>query len=302
MKANSKFNTLKKRYSRIKNLKIKDSKNKKVIKTVEPSLYKTWEIVEYKKPYFKNPIIIEGMPGIGNVGKISMDVLIEQTKAELIMSFFSNQMPSSVFVTEDNLIALPEISLYYKRIKNKDFLFLTGDVQPITEQSSYEFSQLIVELFKKMNGEYIITLGGIGLNYIPEKPKVYLTGNDANFVSTVSMRMNKKNLKHERKIYGLIGPILGVSGLLLGVSMKNNVKAYSLLAETFGHPIFIGLDGAKAILHIINNYYALNINFDKLDNEIKRLEAQIKGLNIDDKESKDGLHKYSGYSDVNYIG
>ena len=35
-----------------------------------------WELIEYSKPKIVSPILIEGMPGIGNVGKITMDILI----------------------------------------------------------------------------------------------------------------------------------------------------------------------------------------------------------------------------------
>ena len=141
-----------------------------------------WETIEKNRVRIKNPILIEGMPGIGNVGKIAMDVLIEETKASVYMSFFSTSMPNSVFVNEENLIELPKIILYHKRIKNQDFLFLTGDVQPTTEQSSYLFCQMITDIFRELKGKHIVTLGGIGLNEIPENPKVYLTGNDKRFV------------------------------------------------------------------------------------------------------------------------
>ena len=34
-----------------------------------------------KKPRLKDPIFIEGLPGIGNVGKLAVEHLIEITKA-----------------------------------------------------------------------------------------------------------------------------------------------------------------------------------------------------------------------------
>ena len=37
-----------------------------------------------KKPKLNNPILIEGLPGIGNVGKLAVEHLIEMTKAKKI--------------------------------------------------------------------------------------------------------------------------------------------------------------------------------------------------------------------------
>lgn len=262
-----------------------------------------WTITKHSSIKITAPILIEGMPGIGNVGKISMDMLIEETRAKLWMSFFSHDLPNSVFVNEHNLVDLPKISIYSKRIRNQDYLFLTGDVQPITESSSYEFCEMIIQLFKDQGGKHILTLGGIGLAEIPESPKVYLTGNDKNFIDKTFTQMHKKGIFIERNIYGIVGPILGVSGLLLGLAKRQGISAYSLLAETFGHPVYIGLKGAKSILSAINKQYSFNLSLIKLDKEIANIDQQSKGASVFNKGSgKDKVLKYKKYSDVNYIG
>ncbi len=255
-----------------------------------------WEIITHSTPKIVKPILIEGMPGIGNVGKISMDILIEETKAVLIASFYSKYLPNSVFVNEDNLIDLPKLSLYHKRIKNQDYLFLTGDVQPVNEHASYSFCDLILSLFKEYNGKHIVTLGGIGLNIIPDTPKVYITGNNKQFVQSVSNDLKKNKLVFETKIYGMVGPIIGISGLLLGLAKKSNINAYCLLSETLGHPVYVGLKGSKAILVILSKYYSMSINFDKLNKEIKHIDSQS---NLADDSSGSN---YKKPPEVNYIG
>ena len=98
-----------------------------------------FEIKEFSKPELKNPILIEGLPGIGNVGKIAVDFMIDNLKAKKFIDIYSKAFPNSVFVNEKNLVHLPRISLYYKRLKNKDVIFLAGDVQPLDEKACYEF-------------------------------------------------------------------------------------------------------------------------------------------------------------------
>src|SRR3990167_8043910 len=102
-----------------------------------------WVVQWFSKPKLRNPVLVEGLPGIGNVAKLAADFIIEQLKAEKCCSFFSNSLPNSVFINEKNLVELPCIDIYYKRLPNqkRDVIILSGDVQPADEQSCYLFSQ-----------------------------------------------------------------------------------------------------------------------------------------------------------------
>ena len=90
----------------------------------------SWKIKKLTKVKISNPILIEGLPGMGNVGKIAIDFIIESLKATKILEIYSYSYPS-VFVNEDNLVELPVIEVYHKKINNKSLLFLAGDIQPI---------------------------------------------------------------------------------------------------------------------------------------------------------------------------
>ena len=97
-----------------------------------------WEIIQETKsiPQLHNPIFIEGLPGIGNVGKIAVDFLVEELKAVKLYSFFSHKFPHMVFVNEKNLVEMPKLEIYYKQFNDKkrqDLLILSGDIQPIDE-------------------------------------------------------------------------------------------------------------------------------------------------------------------------
>lgn len=260
-----------------------------------------WEITKKSKFNCENPILIEGLPGIGNVGKIVVDIIIENLKAKKVMDFFSYDLPNSVFVNERNFVELPTISMYHLKIKKQDFLFLTGDAQPANERASYELTQSILDSVKEFNCKEIITLGGIGFSDIPEDPKVYITGNNRNLINEF------KKFEVNNLIYGVVGPIIGVSGLLLGMSKKMKIPAIALLSETFGHPMYIGLKSAKKIILVLNKKYSLNVSLDILETEIEefdeemRLQEETPEAGVSMKRSK----KYSAiqqYRDTNYIG
>src|SRR3990167_5538235 len=110
------------------------------------------------KPSIRNPVFIEGLPGIGNVGKIAIDFIIDELKAKKIYSITSHKFPHSVFVNEENLVELPTIEIFYKKRAEGDLILLGGDVQPIDEVSCYQFTELVLDILKKLNNKEVITL------------------------------------------------------------------------------------------------------------------------------------------------
>jgi len=261
-----------------------------------------WKVIKKinNLPKLNNPVLIEGLPGIGNVGKVAVDFIIEELKAKKLFEFFSYSFPHSVFVNEDNLVELPSIEVYYKSFNNKkmnDLLLLAGDVQPVDEVNSYEFSEKVLDMLEQLNGKEAITLGGIGLASIPKNPKVYCTGNDKNMIN--------KFQGVNTNLYGVIGPIVGVSGLLLGLAKKRNIKAVSLLAETFSHPMYLGINGSKEILKILNKKLKLKINFQELEKEVRSIESEMlkKTKEFESVSKRSALNKLKGkLKEASYIG
>ncbi|MBI3026479.1 PAC2 family protein [Candidatus Woesearchaeota archaeon] len=262
-----------------------------------------WKIAQFgKMPKLNKPVFIEGLPGIGNVGKVAVDFLIDELKAKKLYEITSYTFPHSVFVNEDNLVELPIVEVFYKEFGGKkiDLLLLGGDVQPIDEVSCYEFSEKILDVVGKFSGREVITLGGIGLAEIPKKPKVYCTGNSKKIIDKY-----KSDLV-SNKLYGVVGPIVGVSGLLLGLAARRNIEAISFLAETYGHPMYLGIKGAKEILKVLDKNLKLNIDINKLDKEIKDIEEEImkKTEQLSEVSKQIAIKKLQKKlgKDVDYIG
>lgn len=240
----------------------------------------SWEITTEAStlPKLNNPLLIEGLPGIGNVGKIAADFLIDELKAIKLYSFFSYKYPHSVFVNDQNLVEIPKIEMYYKKFNGKfngaagkrDLLLLTGDIQPIDEESCYSFCEEVLNLAKQYKCTEVITTGGIGLQHIPEKSKVYCTSNSA-----VLLKEYSSTMPVEKSIFGVVGPIVGVSGILLGLGKKRGVPGVALLAETFGHPMYLGVKGAQEILKVLEHKFAFGLNLQKMGKEIIRVEQEL---------------------------
>ena len=140
-------------------------------------------------------------------------------------------------------------------------------------------------------------MGGIGLAEVPKKPRIFCTANTQEIVK----RYKDKTLNSN--ISGIVGPIIGVSGLLLGMAKKQNIEAICLLVETLGHPAYIGIKESRGLIELLNKKLSFGIDIDKFNKEIKSLEAQLKEKTEDITKLTEASKKAGvGQDPTNYIG
>lgn len=242
----------------------------------------SWKIHTFKKlGKLSKPLLIEGLPGIGNVGKVAVDFMIEELNAKKICEFQSYDLPHTVFVNEKSLVELPTIELFHKKIKGRDLLLLAGDVHP-EDRSCYEFCNTMLDFAKKNGCKEVVTLGGIGLQEVPKNPKVFCTGTSKKYIDTFT-----KGLKVNKKLYGVVGPIVGASGLLLGLGQEKNMEGICFLSETLGHPMYLGIRSAKELIKVIEKKLGIKLDIKKIDQEIKDLEKELLKRTQDTGSDKD---------------
>src|SRR3989344_8778918 len=165
------------------------------------------ELVLDQKP--QNVTIIEGFPGFGFVGTISVEFLIEHLGAKKIGKITSNDVMPVAAVHNSQLIE--PFSIYYSKKKNLVLLHAITNVQGL----EWQLSDKVIELYKKLKAKKIISLEGIGSTSIIE-PKVFYYTNRA-----AKEKVQAETLKE--------GIIMGVSGALL---LKAEVPLSCFFAET----------------------------------------------------------------------
>lgn len=258
----------------------------------------TFELRQHGKvPALDHPILVEGLPGIGNVGKVAVDFMVDELNARKLYDISSDAFPHSVFVDEDNTVELPRMEIYYaKRGKGqRDLLFVCGDVQPVDERATYGFCRTLLHIAKKHKVSTIVTLGGIGLNDIPEKPALYVTGTSKKAIKPFAVKGVSADL------HGVVGPIMGVSGILAGMAPKNGIEGVIILAETYGHPMYLGIRGSREMLKVLSASLKLRISIQKLEKEIKEIESELKGRQ-EQPEAGSKQHPRLPGQEMNYIG
>ena len=244
-----------------------------------------------RKPKLINPILIEGLPGIGNVGKLAVEHLIDNIKAKKFAELYCKDFPPQVFINPDGTIELVKNEFYYWKAKKKnqrDLILLTGDYQGLSSQGQYELVEKILDIAEQFEVKEIFTLGGYGLGHEIEKPSVLCATTD-------------KDLVKDMKKYGAVfrknepgGGIVGASGLLLGLGKLRGLKGVCFMGETPGY--LVDPKSAKEVLKILKNVTKLEIDLSALENKAKEIEQiaqQLKDIEAQTVEKPEDL-KYIG--------
>lgn len=225
------------------------------------------EIVVLKKPQLKDPVLVCGLPGSGYVGKLGVDYLIKEMKAELFAEVYSNTFPPQVVIKQNGSAALIKNDLYFAKRSDSenDLVLYTGDSQPITPEGDYLLAEEVLGMVKQMGAKRVFTLAAYITGAFVEKPRVYATA-------------THKELLKELESYGVQlmkeGSITGMNGLLIGMARIKDMEGICLLGETSGY--IIDAKASQAVLEVISKMLKLEIDMSSIAERAKETEAIIK--------------------------
>ena len=225
-------------------------------------------IIERDSIQLENPVLIEGLPGLGMVGRIAVKYLVKKLKAKPFAHLYSPHFPYYVIVnSKGNIRLLRGVFYYWKNQQNRDLILFTGDSQAQTIEGQYEIAAKIADYAKSKGVSLIITLGGYRKE-VEGSPKVYA-------VST-SRELLEKALKAECMKSPSGNPIVGIAGILLGIARFKGLNALCLLGETRGY--IPDPKAAKSVLNALCKILELNVDLSGLDVEIERAEKLLEKM------------------------
>jgi uncharacterized protein (TIGR00162 family) len=218
-------------------------------------------IEEQKKVQLKNPLLIEGFPGLGMVGSIATKYLVKQLKAEKIATMYSPHFPYHVIVNEKGGVRLlrGEVYVWRNDETQNDFIFLTGDSQPQTIEGQFEVANAILDFAEEKKVKTIITIGGYR-NEFEGFPKIVAVS------TTPKLYEQAKKAKASPSEAGT--PIVGTAGLLLGLAKFRKLDALCLLGETKGY--LPDPKTAKSIIEVLGKLLEIAVDLKGLDKEIEK--------------------------------
>jgi uncharacterized protein (TIGR00162 family) len=222
---------------------------------------KTTTVKELADVELKNPILVEGFPGLGMVGSIATNYLVKQLKAKKLAVMYSPHFPYHVVVNKKGSVRLLSGEFYYWKNESgeNDLIFLVGDSQPQTIEGQFEVANSILDYVESKKVQSIVTIGGYR-NEVEDTPKVVA-------VST-SPDLYEKALKSKALPSEAGTPIVGTAGLLLGLAKFRNIDAICLLGETRGY--LPDPNTSKSVLDVLQRLLDICVDLKGLDEEIER--------------------------------
>ncbi len=242
----------------------------------------------------KDPILVEGLPGVGHVGKLVADHMVEELHAEKIIELYSPHFPPQVLVKEDGTIKQVRNEIYARQGHDgePDLLILIGDYQSATNEGHYEITSIILDIAQSFQVRRIYALGGYGTGQFVDKPTVM---GAATSVALVEEMKQQGVVFHENEPGG---GIIGVSGLLLGLGALRGMDAVCLMGVTSGY--LVDPKAAQEVLKILSRILGLDVGMQALEERAKEMEKIIGKLQ--EMERAQATCEAGGDEDLRYIG
>jgi uncharacterized protein len=236
----------------------------------------TVKIIETAKFDLKEPILIEGFPGVGLVGTISSSYLVEKLKMEPLGYIISEKFPPIAAV--HNYRPLHPARIYKSKKHNVIVLFSEFTI-PMS--IIHQLTQEIVAWAEGHKVKKIFSLGGISIE--GEQNEVY------GIASTpeLTKQLESKGVKMIKE-----GATTGVSGVLLAECATKGFPAASLLAEA--KPDFMDPLASAMVIDKLKLLIDLEIDTADLINESKTIESKMKDIMDNAKTAHENYKRVEG--------
>jgi uncharacterized protein (TIGR00162 family) len=227
----------------------------------------------FKKPKLRNAVLVEGLPGVGNIGRVAVGYLIDELKAVKFAELYSKWFFPFVMLHDNYKIHLLKNEFYYwkaKRPNQRDLVFLVGDCQSLTPQGHYEVCEKILDLAEKVGVKEVYTVGGLATGELDEE------GGVIGAVTDEKLLKKYGKYKIDFNAGERVGYIVGAAGLLLGLWKQRGDDGLCLLGQTTGFPIVTDPKAAENVLDVLIKMLNLKVDMTKLEKKVKEMETFIK--------------------------
>lgn len=217
------------------------------------------QVVLENEPSVKNPILIEGFPGIGLVGNIASQYIVNELKMTYLGAMSSKFFPP-LAVLLGGVVNMP-VRIYEDAAKG--IVILTADI-PVHPLASYDIGREIVSWAESINAKEMVCLAGITV--MSEQHRVF---------GAVTKKDMLDRIKDMAEIFEL-GTITGITGSIMNECRIRNLPALCLLGETVSAEP--DPRAAIATIETLNKIYSLGVSTAKLSEQAEQIEVQMTQL------------------------
>jgi uncharacterized protein (TIGR00162 family) len=227
-------------------------------------------IVINEKPKLNDPILIEGLPGIGFVANIAALHLISELKAKRFAEIVSASFQDFAVTTEKGGARSPMNELYYYKRDDggRDLIIWYGNTQALTTFGQYELVGKVLDIAQELGCRFVISIGGFKKDEVQPVPAIYSAATDQETM--------KDALNLGTKI--MVGHVFGIAGLLIGLGKLRDLKGFALLVETLG--MYPDANAARFALTALGKYLNLNVDLSKLDATVEQTKKILESFGL----------------------
>lgn len=197
-----------------------------------------------------SPTIIVGFPGIGLVGPIVTEFLIDHMKTDLIGSFQFNELPATAAVHRGKLVN--PMAIHYSEKHNTLIVYTILNVR----KEEWKVAEAVADLAKRVNAKEILCIDGATVTEAGEQ--VFSFGNPQ-FQSLGAKPMEESVI---------MGPAAALLLSHQGVSC--------LFAATQSE--MPDSKAAAEAVKLLDKYLGLGVDYHPLLEQAERFEQKIKGV------------------------
>ncbi|MFC7131919.1 MULTISPECIES: proteasome assembly chaperone family protein [Salinibaculum] len=228
-----------------------------------------FEIEAVAEPELTDPVLVEGLPGVGHVGKLAAEHLVEERDGDLVRRVYSTHLPPQVSV-EDGLTQLACAEIHAVETDGQDLLVLTGDHQAQDTVGHYGLADTFLDIADDLGAERVFALGGVPTGELIEEYDV------VGATTSEAQRDELEEAGVEFRGDEPAGGIVGVSGLLLGLGERRDVPAACLMGETSGY--LVDPKSAQAVLEVLQDVLGFEIDFSSLEERAEEMEEVVRKI------------------------
>ena len=224
----------------------------------------------YEKPKLNDPILIEGLPGIGFVANIAALHLINELKAKRFAQIVSASFQDFAVTTETGGSRSPVNELYYYKREDggRDLIIWHGNTQALTTFGQYELCGKVLDIAQELGCRFVISIGGFKKDEVQPVPTIYSAATDQETI--------KEALDLGTKV--MVGHIFGIAGLLIGLGRLRNLKGFALLVDTLG--MYPDANATRCALTALGKYLNLNIDLSRLDATAEQTKKTLESFGL----------------------
>jgi len=246
------------------------------------------EIDEVATPELDDPVLIEGLPGVGHVGKLAAEHLLEEFDGELVRRVYTTEFPPQVSVDGDGVAALTCAEFHAVETDGADLLVLTGDHQAGSNAGHYTLTTTFLDVAEEFGADRAYALGGVPTGELVEEYTVLGAVSDTDLVDGL------EDAGVEFRPDEPAGGIVGVSGLVLGLGERRGFDAACLMGETSGY--LVDPKSARAVLETLEAVLDFSVDYESLEDRAEEMEEVVGKI----REMQDGPAVPD--DDLRYIG